>query len=114
MHEFSIVSHLLTVVESEVHKRDASKVRAINLVLGERSGIVDDSLKFYFEMLAAGTLVEGAQINVRRTPMRFHCDACGSDYIPSVADFCCTTCGAMGRVVDDGSRMLIESIELET
>jgi len=65
-------------------------------------------------MLASGTLVEGAQINVRRIPMRFHCNICGSDYVSSIDDFRCAICGAVGQVTDDGTRMLIESIEIET
>lgn len=114
MHEFSVMSYLLEAVQEQATQHEASKVLAINLVIGDRAGIVDDSLSFYFGMLTPGTIVEGARLNVRRSPMRFHCIQCGGDYSPVGADFDCPTCKTVGRVTDDGSALLIESIEIET
>ncbi len=90
------------------------RVLTINLIVGERSGIVDDSLRFYFEMLTPGTLAEGAELVVNRTPLRFHCPNCVDDYHPVGIDFGCPHCGTIGSVVDDGSDLLIESLEIET
>ena len=114
MHELSIASYLLKAVTGHAQELGATRVLAINLLLGERSGVVDDSLRFSFELLAPGTLAEGAQIHARRTPMRFQCHVCGEDYTPDEADFRCPTCKSVGQVVDDGSQLLIESIEIET
>ena len=86
---------------------------AINLLVGERAGI-DDSLGFYFELLTADTLAEGARLSIRRTPMRFHCAVCESDSRPRGGDFRCPRCVAIGRLTDDGSHLMIESIEIET
>jgi hydrogenase nickel incorporation protein HypA/HybF len=114
MHELSIAAYLLEAVQSQADESGAGRVLAINLVIGDRAGIVDDSLRFSFELLADGTLAEGAQLNTRRTPMRFHCDACAHAYTPLEADFRCPDCGTVGRMTDDGSALLIESIEIET
>lgn len=114
MHELSIASYLLEAVAAHAQEVGASRVLAINLVIGERAGIVDDSLQFCFELLAPGTLAEGAKINTRRTPMRFHCPGCDDEYTPSGEHFRCPRCGAVGAVADDGSELLIESIEIET
>ncbi len=113
MHELSIAAQLLEAVEAHALQRCAERVLVINLVVGERAGIVDDSLRFSFELLAAETLAEGAQINVRRTPMRFHCDGCDDDYTPGFADFRCPHCNRTGHVIDNGSDLMIESIEIE-
>jgi len=75
---------------------------------------VDDSLRFYFEMLAPGTLVEGAALNLARTSLRFHCPQCEREYQPNGFDFLCPSCGTLGDVIDDGSDLLIESLEIET
>ncbi len=114
MHEFSVMSYLLETVQEQAREHEARKVLAINLVIGERAGIVDDSLSFYFGMMAPGTIAEGARLNVRRTPMRFYCDRCAAGYSPVGADFDCPACKTTGRVTDDGSALLIESIEIET
>lgn len=114
MHEWSVMAYLLERVETHADRLGATKVIAINLVVGERSSIIDDSLLFYFDMLTPGTLAEGAQLNVRRTLMRCHCSHCDDDYHPSGVDFRCPRCDAVGRVTDDGSELLIESLEVTT
>ena len=113
MHELSIASYLLEAVEEQAQQAGAARIVAINLVIGERAGVVDDSLRFSFELLAQDTLAEGACINVRRTLMRFHCAACADDYTPREG-FRCPRCGASGQIVDDASKLMIESIEIVT
>ncbi len=108
------MSALLELVEEHAQELGAKRVLTINLVIGERACIIDDSLLFYFQELTPGTLAEGAELMVRRPPMRFHCAACDRDYAPAGGDFRCPACGAVGCVTDDGTEILIESMEIET
>ena len=114
MHELSVTSYLVEAVDKQARELGAKRVMTINLIVGERSGIVDDSLRFYFEMLSPGTLVEGAELVINRTSLRFRCAGCDEDYHPAGADFECPLCGTIGRLVDDASDLLIESLEIET
>jgi len=113
MHELAIAASLLDRVQTHVDRLGAVRVMTINLVVGERAGIVDDSLRFSFELLTAGTPAEGARLNLRRTPMRFRCPRCDRDYSPHGADFRCADCANVGEVIDDGSELMIESLEVE-
>lgn len=113
MHEFGVMSYLLEAVEAKAQEVGARRVVAVNLALGDRASIVDDSLLYYFTLLTPGTLLEGAQLNVRRVPTRFYCSACGCTYPVSGADFACPTCGALGQITDEGGEFLIESIAIE-
>jgi hydrogenase nickel incorporation protein HypA/HybF len=113
MHELSIASYLLSTVEEQAQQSGAGRVVAINLLIGERAGVVDDSLRFSFNLLAQGTPAEGAQIVTRRTPMRFECAGCADSYAPEVGDFHCPRCGVIGYVIDDASQLVIESIDFE-
>jgi hydrogenase nickel incorporation protein HypA/HybF len=45
--------------------------------------------------------------------MRFTCSRCNNIYIPAGEDFLCPDCGAIGQLLDEGSELLIESIEVE-
>jgi hydrogenase nickel incorporation protein HypA/HybF len=114
MHELSVMTYLLEAVEEQARQHAASKVLAINLVIGERASIIDDSLLYYFDMLTPGTVAAGARLNTRRTRMRFHCPTCEEDYPRAGDDFACPHCGEVGQVTSDGSELLIESIEIET
>ena len=108
------MTSLLDAVEEQARLSGACRVLAINLTVGQRAGIVEDSLSFYFDMLAAGTQVEGARLNVKTIPMLFHCHPCRSDYTPAGANFGCPRCGTVGVALNDGSQLLIDSIEIET
>jgi len=114
MHELSIMSYMLDTVEQQAQQSGARKVLAINLVIGERASFMDDSLLFYFDMLTPGRLSAGAKLNIRRTPMRFHCAICDNDYAPAIGSFRCPDCDTVGQVTSDGSELLIESMEIET
>jgi hydrogenase nickel incorporation protein HypA/HybF len=114
MHELPIVTYLLEGVEAQARELRAARVLAVNLVVGERAGVVDDSLRFYFEMLTPGTLADGARLNVRRTRMRFDCRGCRQPYSPSGADFDCPRCGQIGQLADEATDLLIESMEIES
>jgi hydrogenase nickel incorporation protein HypA/HybF len=114
LHELSVMSYLLEAVEEQARQHGASKVLAINLVIGERASVIDDSLLYYFDMLTPGTVVEGARLNTRHTRMRFHCPSCDQEYTRAGDNFCCPRCGEVGQVTADGSELLIESIEIES
>lgn len=111
MHELSVAAALLERVEVHADRVGGKRVLAVNLVVGERAGIVEDSLRFSFELLAAGTPADGARIGVRWTPMRFHCPRCDRDYGPVGGDFRCPACETVGEVADDGGELVIESLE---
>ena len=113
MHEFGVMTYLLSAVEDKAQELQATRVLAINLLIGDRASIVEDSLQFYFDMLTPGTCVEGAQLNIRRMPSRFVCAACAKTYEPSGADYRCPDCGGIGQLTDAGGEFLIESIMIE-
>lgn len=113
MHELSVMTLLLGAVEREAAHSGARKVLAVNLVVGERTSFVDDSLLFYFETLAQSTCCEGAKLNIRRTPMRFFCAGCDTTYTPAPGSFRCPACNITGSVTSDGTELLIESMEIE-
>jgi hydrogenase nickel incorporation protein HypA/HybF len=112
MHEFGLMSQLLEAVEAKAQELGSRPVLAINLLIGDRASIVDDSLLYYFEMLTPGTLAEGAELNVQRVPSRFYCAHCEDKYTPAGGDFCCPICGQVGIITNEGSELLIESILL--
>ncbi len=113
MHEFSVMSYLLDGVEEKARALGAHRILAINLQIGDRATIIDDSLLYYFDAMTPGTLAEGAQLNICRVPMEFYCSHCALPYEPA-ADFRCPRCGLFGQATEAGGELLVESIEIET
>ena len=60
MHEQSIVESLLSVVLKSAEQNQAERIVAINLVVGDLSGVVEDAVNFYFNFLARETIAAGA------------------------------------------------------
>ena len=71
MHELSITEHLLEDCLREAQKQNASRIRVIRLCIGELRGIVPDCIQIYLDMLAEGTIAEGARIESKTLPSKF-------------------------------------------
>ena len=62
MHELSITEHLLADCIREAEAMNASRIRTIRLCIGQLRGIVPECIQIYLDMLAEGTIAEGARI----------------------------------------------------
>jgi len=114
VHELAVAEQLLKLVEEEAQRAGARRVVAVHLVLGEHSHIAEEALRFHFERLTSqGSPAEGAQLRVRREPMRFRCLECDADYAPPAGDWRCPRCGEVGKLLDPGDELRVESLEVE-
>jgi len=113
MHELAVTQNVLDIVLREAEKAKAKQIKSIQLVIGDLSGIVDDSVRFYFDFISQDTLAQGAVLSFRRIATRFRCRACGTEFSPQDQDWCCPFCGAPAGEVIAGQEFYIESIEVE-
>ena len=112
MHELSITQNILNIVNEHAQRAGASRVTAINLTVGELTGFVDDSLHFYFDMLSAGTLAEGATLKINRIPAMVRCRSCGREFHLEGYQWTCPQCQTVGGEVLRGREFQVESIEV--
>jgi len=50
VHELSITQSMLEIVLQQAEKAKAKKVTKINLIIGEMTGVVSDSVQFYLDI----------------------------------------------------------------
>ncbi len=113
MHELPVTQGMLSIALEHAQKAGAQKITAINLTIGEMSGIVDDSVQFYFDFLSKDTLAQGASLHFQRVPARFHCQACDQDFSLSDGQWACPHCGEWSVEIVAGREFYVESIEVE-
>jgi hydrogenase nickel incorporation protein HypA/HybF len=77
MHELSITQAILDTALRHAEQAHVKTIRALDLRVGALSGIVPDSLRFYFDLINKGTLAEGARLAIELVPPRARCRACG-------------------------------------
>jgi hydrogenase nickel incorporation protein HypA/HybF len=113
MHEFAVAQSLLDLAVKKASARDAVRVTGLNLVIGRLASIVDDSVQFYWDMLSAGTICEGAQLHFERLPASLECLDCHGTYTLDRDLEPCPHCGSAQVRVTGGDEFWLESIEIE-
>lgn len=113
MHEFTVTQNVLNIVLEHAERAGAQRIIAINLVIGELTGFVDDSIQFYFDMLSPNTIAAGAKLLIQRIPARLRCRACGEEFALKDSHWLCPKCSAIGGDILAGREFFIQSIEVE-
>lgn len=113
MHELPVTEDILRIVTDHAQRAGATHIKTIYLVIGDLTSFIDESIQFYFDILAPGTLAAGARLNFRRIPTRFRCRECQHTFTPAGRDWHCPQCGALGGEVIAGKEFFVESIEVE-
>lgn len=113
MHELTVTQAALDLVLDAAAEAAADRVLSVELVVGELAGIVDESVRFYFEQLSRGTPAEGSLLNLRREPAKLECLSCGQ--VSAVAPPLpaeCANCGSWELRVSGGREFYVASIEV--
>lgn len=113
MHELAVTQSMFDLVMEEFKKVDAKKVGRINIVVGEMTGVVGDSIQFYFNFLSQGTPAEGALISVQQKPPEARCRKCGKTFKLGDFDWTCSNCRGDELEIIGGNELYLESIEVD-
>ena len=70
MHELPIAQSILDISLRHAQQAGATRVTDLHLVIGKFSYVVDDSIQFYWDMIAKDTIAEGARLHFEPRPRR--------------------------------------------
>jgi hydrogenase nickel incorporation protein HypA/HybF len=110
MHELSLSS---AVLNTAVKHADGRRVAIVSLRVGRLRQVVPETLAFYFEFVARGTVCEGAQLEQVLIEARLACIGCSREWAIEQPAFRCPTCGGADVTVSAGNEFEVESIEVE-
>ena len=113
MHELSVTESLLNLAVQHATQAGAVRVTSLQLVIGQLSSIVDESVQFYWDMISEGTLCEGAQLRFERRPATLRCLDCDQTYALNGELTDCPRCHSAHLKVMSGEEFYLDSIEVE-
>ncbi len=114
MHELSIVEAILAQVQEEVRQAGATgRVTRLDLIIGRLSGVNPDSIRFDFELLGPGTLMEGAEICIREPAAVCACRGCGARSEIDELVATCPRCASHDVAIEGGQELILQSIEVD-
>lgn len=113
MHELSITESLLRTACEYAEKNQAKRVTTLNLVIGELSGVIDESVQFYWDMISENTMCEKALLKFEKKKAVMYCADCETNFEMDGELIPCPKCGSMNLKVLSGREFLLDSIEIE-
>jgi hydrogenase nickel incorporation protein HypA/HybF len=109
VHELAIAESVVRIAANHAAGRRVSKVE---LRVGHLRQVVPSSLEFGFELVAAGTCVEGAELAIEHVPAAGTCRVCGAHTPLPDFPLHCSTCGGFDIEVREGEELVVDTLEL--
>ena len=113
MHEMSIAQSVLDIILQESRNHKLNRVISVALKVGDLSAVESESLRFCFELVSKGTLVEGARLDIERIQITCRCRDCGVDFTVKELVFSCPACEGPRVEMLSGRELNVESFEAE-
>lgn len=108
MHELAVAA---SVIEAITDRTGDKQVRSVQLEVGRFCGVSVESLRFCFELVAEGTSVDGATLEIDCPVGRAHCATCGEEFLAEDRILLCG-CGSSDVHILDGEELRILSVEV--
>ena len=106
MHELAITESIVDQVAARMAGR---RVTSVTLEIGTLSGVVADSVRFCFDLVTVGTVLEGASLDIREPEGRARCERCDLEFGVSDLLLLCG-CGSADVRIVSGDQLLIKSV----
>lgn len=113
MHELAVTQSVLDIALRHAGEQNARRITDLYLVIGQWSSIVDDSVQFYWDIISAGTIAQGATLHFRRVPAELVCLDCGQVYQPTGEELICPQCAGTRLRLRQGDELQLEAIDIE-
>jgi hydrogenase nickel incorporation protein HypA/HybF len=106
MHEMAITQ---SIVDTIGERLGAAPVHRVRLEIGKLSGVVPDAVRFAFELVTAGTTLDGAVLEIDEPVGDARCRTCGAEFATAeVLPLC--ACGSADVAVLGGQQLRIRDV----
>jgi hydrogenase nickel incorporation protein HypA/HybF len=110
MHELAIAD---SVVGIACRQADGRRVTKVHVKVGHLRQVVPSALSFSFGLVAEGTPVEGAELELEEIPAVGVCRGCAVESRLDSFPLRCEACESLDLEILRGEELLVEYLELE-
>ncbi|MDE7548756.1 hydrogenase maturation nickel metallochaperone HypA [Acetobacter fabarum] len=112
MHEMSLCESLLDVIEESARREGFTKVTCVRVEVGRFAGVELSAMRFGFEVVARGTVAEGAGLDFVDVPGSAWCFDCGQTVTLGNRLDPCSKCGGVRLQPSGGMEIRLKDMEV--
>ncbi|MBU4312857.1 MAG: hydrogenase maturation nickel metallochaperone HypA [Candidatus Omnitrophica bacterium] len=113
MHEIGLVDDIISVIRARLKASgEDSKVKKVNILIGELEHVTPDHFEFHFRERAKGTSLENAELSFKKVVAKFKCKGCKKEFSGREGLNGCPGCGSKTNDIIAGSGISVESVEI--
>jgi hydrogenase nickel incorporation protein HypA/HybF len=109
MHEMAITR---SVVDTVCEHAAGRRVHSVTVEVGALCAVVAEAMEFCFELVAEGTVAEGARLDIHTVPGSARCRSCGAEFGLADLIILCP-CGSTDVEIRSGRELRIRSMEVD-
>lgn len=113
VHELSIALSLVELASEEAGRLGDVRVEALHVRIGPLAGVVEEALRFSFDLAAEGSPVEGARLEIERVPLTIRCSRCDAEReLASAQHLRCPVCAEPAHEIVRGRELELRALEV--
>lgn len=105
MHELGMCEGVVATVERRAQGR---AVDGVGVRAGAFLRVVPEAFAQSFEMVAAGSIADGAAVELTIVPGAATCDDCGHGFSADMPAASCPRCGSLSVTISGGDELIVE------
>ncbi len=112
MHEMSLTESMIEIVADTAKAQGFSQVKIVWLEIGALSHAEPEAMRFCFDAVSRGTVVEGAKLEIVAIPGTAWCMACSKPVSIAERYDPCPQCGGYQLQVTGGDDLRVKELEV--
>jgi hydrogenase nickel incorporation protein HypA/HybF len=108
VHELSMCE---AIADTVVRRAAGRQVLTVTVRIGYLRQVVPDAMAFAWEMLTAGTALEGTALEIEHIAATVACERCGAITTLEAPVLVCASCGDRAVTLQSGDELMIVSLE---
>ena len=112
MHEMSIAMSIIDIVTEAARAEGAGQVDRVEIEVGELAGVMVESLSFCLELVASGTIADGARFEIISITAAAECLECGGSFRFETYGMACPFCKGYQVKIIGGDELQVAAINI--